>query len=489
MILPSRLTVQVWARVKFAFVIAASLLLIAVDSAAPADDLSFFTEANCLDCHAGDSAEAGLDLESLSFDVPDTANRDTWVKIYDRVERGEMPPEDYEHPDASAKHAFLERTKEQILSAENDRRNREGRTVFRRLNRVEYENTLRDSLGVPHLEVRDLLPPDQSSHGFDNQAAALELSFVHIARYLKAAEFALDEAMRYGPLPETKKWSVEASDLLQIKKGIEIGDARGVLRQTNSAQTPYAVSRVKPHADGVYKIKVDAFGFHWNHGKVEPARDEQVLSVYASPRKSVSRLLHSQSISGNPNDHQPVEFDAYVRAGEKIILYFSTLTTANRPRKIPLDTVDAPGVAIGNVTVQGPIPDAHDGHQTNSRLEIDANLSPKRIHELLASFMNRMCRHPVDAAIVERHAKLVQRELDNGAPPEKAMRAGYQSILCSPSFLFFHERRRTAQRRSACYETELLPLEIAAGRGSLSPQGAAAICRLPRELLVMLIVC
>ena len=422
-----------------AIIAALAVSLFGPVTGAPAEDVGTFLHESCLDCHSGESAEGALDLEKFRLDVGDDVNRALWVKIHDRVGRGEMPPDDAEQPAAESKKKFLRQLADQILTAEREQRKRDGRTVLRRLNRVEYENTLRDRLGIPHLEVRDLLPPDQSADGFDNQAAALELSFVHIARYLEAADVALEEALRQGPPAELKTWTVQPNDLLQIKKGVEIGKARGVLRQTNSAQTPYYISRVLPHADGVYRFRIEAFGFHWNRGVTEKSREDQVLSVYASPRKSVSRLLHSQSVDGDPNQYEPVEFEAFVRADEKIILYFSTLTTANRPPKIPLDTVEAPGVAIGEVQVSGPLLEAKVHERKGLPIPAIESLTENQISELLTQFMRRVCRHPIDPTVVPRHVRIVQQELENGAKPDDAIRAGYKAVLCSPSFLFFQE--------------------------------------------------
>src|SRR4029079_9099962 len=71
----------------------------------------------------------------------------------------------------------------------------EGRATQRRLNRFEYEDTLRDLLGLPSLEVKSFLPEDSEAHGFNKVGDALDVSHVQMARYLSAAEFALREAM------------------------------------------------------------------------------------------------------------------------------------------------------------------------------------------------------------------------------------------------------------------------------------------------------
>ena len=86
-----------------------------------------------------------------------------------------------------------------------------GRVGGRRLNPVEYETTLRDLLAAPWLELKEMLPPDPESHGFDNVAEAQEISYVQLARYLEAAEVAIDGAMRLRPAPTAD----ESADLVQ----------------------------------------------------------------------------------------------------------------------------------------------------------------------------------------------------------------------------------------------------------------------------------
>ena len=79
--------------------------------------------------------------------------------------------------------------------AERDMMASEGRASRRRMNRYEYENTLRDLFAIPVLEVRDFLPEDRVAFGFNRIGDALDVSHVQIARYMAAAEFALRQAM------------------------------------------------------------------------------------------------------------------------------------------------------------------------------------------------------------------------------------------------------------------------------------------------------
>src|SRR5262249_11710040 len=76
----------------------------------------------------------------------------------------------------------------------------EGRAQIRRLNRVEYNNTLRDLLGID-VDLKPLLPEDHSVAGFDNVGPGLQITRIHRERYLEAAEKALDAAIVLGPRP------------------------------------------------------------------------------------------------------------------------------------------------------------------------------------------------------------------------------------------------------------------------------------------------
>ena len=80
------------------------------------------------------------------------------------------------------------------LNAVAAKRRAEGRVVLRRLNRVEYENTLCDLFDV-NVSVKEMLPEDAIAQGFDNVGAALNISPVLIERYLEAADAVIDAAI------------------------------------------------------------------------------------------------------------------------------------------------------------------------------------------------------------------------------------------------------------------------------------------------------
>ena len=97
------------------------------------------------------------------------------------------------------------------LAAEAKARRGEGRTRIRRLNRLEYENTVRHLLGIT-TPLQDLLSEDDTADGFDTASAALSISPVHIQRYMEAAETALKAALVRGARPEAVTRKVLFSD-------------------------------------------------------------------------------------------------------------------------------------------------------------------------------------------------------------------------------------------------------------------------------------
>ncbi len=170
-----------------------------VARAAPPAPTKAFLKSYCFDCHDSDTHESGLDLEKLRFDLNEPAIFRTWVKVHDKISTGKMPPPEGKRPPQAETAAAL-RELDQALIAADRARQQGGRAVFRRLNRTEYENSLRDLLLLPGLSVRDLLPEDGQALGFDKAGTALDFSFVQLNKYLEAADAALDVAV--APIAE-----------------------------------------------------------------------------------------------------------------------------------------------------------------------------------------------------------------------------------------------------------------------------------------------
>ena len=116
-------------------------------------------------CHDGEAKEGNLDLLSLKLQPITPDSLETWIKVYDRVQTGEMPPAGELRLDKASLNKFLAPLAEQIIASERRMLAETGRSIKRRLNRYEYENSVRDLLSLPHLQIRDSLPEDRVAHG------------------------------------------------------------------------------------------------------------------------------------------------------------------------------------------------------------------------------------------------------------------------------------------------------------------------------------
>ena len=154
-----------------------------------------FTEKYCADCHDDATLKAGLDLTHLPFAPQNETNFAMWVKVHDRLTAGEMPPEDKPRPDAAELNAFVKGLGSALSGAEKEVLAKSGRAVKRRLNRYEYENTLRDLLDVPWIQIKDRLPEDGEKYRFNKIGEALDVSHVQLSRYMSVADYALRQAM------------------------------------------------------------------------------------------------------------------------------------------------------------------------------------------------------------------------------------------------------------------------------------------------------
>ena len=154
-----------------------------------------FIDHRCSSCHNDEDRKGGLDLGTLAFDAEDREGFARWVKVFDRVEAGEMPPKEKRRPAPAELEDFLENLGSELIEAERAVVKRDGRATQRRLNRYESENALRDLLGLPWAHVKDRLPPDGEAHRFNKIGDALDVSHIQMARFLSVADFAMRQAM------------------------------------------------------------------------------------------------------------------------------------------------------------------------------------------------------------------------------------------------------------------------------------------------------
>jgi len=170
-----------------AFLLAPLTALHAADK--PPQPIAALIERNCTECHDAETNKGKLDLTSLTFDPADPKGMERWVQVFDRVENGDMPPK-WEDMTPADRKALLAALESSLHAASAVATEQKGRGPMRRLNRIEFEQNLRDLLALPHLDIRDMLPADRESYHFDKVASTLDISHVQLTAYLDAVETA-----------------------------------------------------------------------------------------------------------------------------------------------------------------------------------------------------------------------------------------------------------------------------------------------------------
>ena len=152
-----------------------------------------FLENNCLDCHDGAQADGGLDLATLDRDLTNPKSMARWVRIFDRVHDGEMPPKDSGELDPEDAHEFLDATSNWLAETQRSEQAQLGRVRSRRLTCVQLERTLHDLLAID-LPLASMMPEEQRTDGFTNIAEGQSMSHFQLESHLSVVDAALDAA-------------------------------------------------------------------------------------------------------------------------------------------------------------------------------------------------------------------------------------------------------------------------------------------------------
>ena len=448
-----------------------------------------FVEQHCAECHDDGTAEGNFRIALLGTDLTDEANHKRWTRVLARLQNEEMPPANKDDRPASTESAVALQAlrlafQEHAKAAWADG----GRVRTRRLNRLEYENTVRDLLGV-YTPLQDLLPEDDLADGFTNNTAALSISPVHIQQYMAAADLALQDATVGQARPETKthRFSYAHEDEKpfhghahnQLQCNLR-GDDLHFFLPTHIEVPAYLrqFEKLTGQTPGRYKIKITTESRDTTDG------EDLAYSVWVASGGKRRELIGF--FDARFNEPTSIELTRYFQSNETIIIapyrMDKVRTDAgysvylpDKPEKIPegwhpisnpnppIPSV-GPAIVIKPVEITGPLIESWPpaGHRL---LFGDANLAPVievaktarvteaiRRHELtvqpthddaakaqLFTFMSRAFRRPVTSDEVDKYYSLARTRLDQGECFEVAMNAAHRAVLCSPHFLFLVE--------------------------------------------------
>lgn len=439
----------------------------AAADAKPQVDAASFLAKHCAACHSGDKAEAGVRLDLPLDDLTKHQTFSTWVRVHDKVAAGEMPPPDEPQPTAAERRDLLTPLAERLHAADLARQQATGRTTLRRLNRIEFDYTLRDLLALPHADFHEMLPADPSSHGFDVVGEALPMSYVQQGAYLQAAELAIAEAMVLRPKPERKLYTMSFLELgyLALPKN-QPRPADGLALMSNfTLGPPFFFGHFVAREPGPYRMKLRARTMTYHDGALSDGEKPQVIMLYAEVG-TASR--HVATFEAPIDRLADLEFSAWLNRNEKIRLIVPTMNLSAAPYRTNDRTLKykGPVVAYHTFEADGPIfdawpPESHGrvlgdvplvkppAQQSTATRPPPAVLPPPLVTEskdpkadaarLVERFVKAAFRRPVAPAEIERYVKLAHERLAAGATLYDAVATGYKGAICSPDFLYFLE--------------------------------------------------
>jgi hypothetical protein len=181
--------------------------LLSLSPQAAAEDIAGFLKTYCIRCHGPEKQEADRRFDRLQ-DLPARQRLELWQEMLDRVNLGEMPPEEAPQPESSVRVWAAEEIAALIQKGRKDVSPIADGTVLRRLNRFEYDRSVRQLLALESTLVDPTanFPPDESQGHFRNIGSSLVLSDFHLAGYLEAADVFLHAATHPETQPKTQRW-------------------------------------------------------------------------------------------------------------------------------------------------------------------------------------------------------------------------------------------------------------------------------------------
>jgi uncharacterized protein DUF1592/uncharacterized protein DUF1588/uncharacterized protein DUF1587/uncharacterized protein DUF1595/uncharacterized protein DUF1585/cytochrome c len=441
-----------------------------------------FVSENCFPCHGYKKQKNGLNLESFESATSLTDEHERWAEVVKKLRGREMPPEEEPQPPEHQRQAVAG-----WLAKELDRIDKltppdPGRVTARRLNRTEYNNTVRDLLGVD-MRPADDFPQDDAGYGFDNIADVLSLSPVLMEKYVSAAE-KVSRAALFGPPAMKPTLTRLRSDGRRVRDAKTFPgdyDVTG-LSLPNAFHAIYRVP-----SDGEYVVRVALAG-------LRPAGSEPISVTLWVDEHLLQTIPFDLARSATFNDDrqdfggQMIEFRTKLTQGDRHIAVaiprifeglpprYAGPQPSTRPIPPPrefkpppnatperiaqlvktfddtqaeLEKIPMNGVRVNTLDIGGPYSQPTGPTRASlQRIYTCGHLNdvhtPMCARRIVTDFARRAFRRPVTTAELAPYIKLVDQAQKEEGSLAEGLAVGIQAILVSPDFLFRIERDRTA---------------------------------------------
>ncbi|MDM4014140.1 DUF1592 domain-containing protein [Roseiconus lacunae] len=428
--------------------------------------LTSFVNDHCMDCHDGPDGEGGFNAGSLNLDIfADAASEKDlhhWIRAFDRVEQGEMPPPEDVEVDSETRATFVKDLRTAIKNSQDRHHQSNGRVLSRRLTNDQLTATLGDLLSID-VPLARLMPEEPRVDGFRNIADAQSMSYYHLEDHLRVVDAALDAAfakLRTADIPEVI--DLPANRIANKRKGQrnrdpELREDAAVIWMSTMAFYG-RISRTTVDEAGWYRITLEA-------SSLNPPDDRNVwCSIRSGKCVSTAALMFwigSIELTEKP---QTFQFDAWIEKDHMLEIRpaDNTLKKAKfrggqvgfgegEPQKVP-------GIAMHHLKLERIYP-AGDTNQTRRALfgDLDVTWHPKKkqwqlqyaspdnpagkaaLVEQAKRFAARAFRRPIDEQSFAPYRQIIEAGWDAKQDPVDLLRQTYRAILCSPRLIYFTE--------------------------------------------------
>ncbi|MBA3698526.1 MAG: DUF1592 domain-containing protein [Planctomycetes bacterium] len=410
----------------------------------------------CYGCHGEQKQKGDLNLQVYRTGAAADKARKVWKEAFDQLTSREMPPEKEKQPSDAERAKITAWIKSISVGDAKD----PGRVTVRRLNRLEYNNTIRDLVGIDFKPADDF-PDDDVGNGFDNIGDVLSLPPLLMEKYLIAADQILERAIVLDPPDidvDLTTWEYVVDGKVKDKPAPD-PEAKGKVEGITITEAGELRGLVAIPVSGKYSLKIRAAS---EPVGTEPAQmgvkidNKMVADTKVTPKKpapvsltiDAPRGLHVMSISFmNPFSESP-EAEPAKDAKPAIPGQKPKKPTVPRVRFLQLVSLEMKGPRQGTQTpahraifIARPDPKNKD----IAASERDA------AKQILAAFATRAYRRPVSDVQLDRLMTLYDVSAKNGQVFQDRVRLGLKGVLVSPSFLFRVEPDRPTKDTNGVY--------------------------------------
>ena len=372
----------------------------------------------CYGCH-GEKKKGDLDLRVYADGASAIKDRAVFEKVLKNLESHEMPPENKPQPTPEERDKLSAWITEKILGCDCSKPD-PGRVTIRRLNRAEYNNTIRDLVGVDFQPAEDF-PQDDVGYGFDNIGDVLSMPTILLEKYLTAADRIMAQAIVVDPVARAATNQFEATSLDGTAPGGPNEYGMRQLAREGDVNLTFPFPR-----EAEYLIRVRAYG---EQAGPEPAR--MAVSVDG---KEIKRF----DVTAEQPAPEVYETRVSVAAGKRKIAaaYLNNYVNQkdpdpkNRDRNLVIDYIEVVTPADSKPQV---LPESH------RRIFIcqpAPGAEARCARLILGQFMRRAYRRPVSPEEIERAAALADFAIREEKSFERGIQIALQGVLVSPHFLF-----------------------------------------------------